>query len=75
MLRSRSVMTNAVFYCDETVWDINSRMPEVMFTHHSQKLDATHTSGNRITTISCIGANGVSFSPFYVFPGTIDHWF
>ena len=72
VLRSKNIETNAVFYCDETVWDINARLPEVRFKHNSIELDSTHTNGNRITSVSCIGATGLALPPYYLFPGTHD---
>ena len=71
VLRSKNVKTNAVFYCDETVWDLNAKLPELTLLHQTRTLDSTHKNGNRITTISCIGATGVALTPFYVFPGLL----
>ena len=69
VLRSKTVKTNAVFYCDETVWDLNTKLPEITFLHQNNQLDSIHKNGNRITAITCIGATGGALSPFYVFPG------
>ena len=68
-VQSANVVPNAVYYCDETVWDTTQGpLHNVQFSHKSIALNNI-SSSSKITTLTCVGADGSVSSPVHIFPG------
>ncbi|XP_076824319.1 uncharacterized protein LOC143470216 [Clavelina lepadiformis] len=70
-VQSANVVPNAVYYCDETVWDTTQGpLHNVQFSHKSIALNNI-SSSSKITTLTCVGADGSVTSPVHIFPDNI----
>lgn len=71
MLRSYDIFPNAVYYCDELVWDASPKLlHDVRFKHSDTTLEMAALK-SKISTLSCVGANGDVLPTFHVFPGEL----
>uniref|UniRef100_H2XZX2 C2H2-type domain-containing protein n=1 Tax=Ciona intestinalis TaxID=7719 RepID=H2XZX2_CIOIN len=71
-LRVTDVVPNAVYYCDQTVFDATPKfMHDVTFTRGGVKLNVS-AAKNKISILTCIGADGSVFEPFHLMPGDSD---
>ncbi|XP_078495905.1 uncharacterized protein zf(c2h2)-137 [Ciona intestinalis] len=71
-LRITDVVPNAVYYCDQTVFDATPKfMHDVTFMSGGVKLNVS-AAKNKISILTCIGADGSVFEPFHLMPGDSD---
>nr|CAB3264830.1 uncharacterized protein zf(c2h2)-137 [Phallusia mammillata] len=72
MLKSYDIFPNAIYYCDELLWDASPKLlHDVKFKHAGTVLEMA-AQKSKISSLSCFGANGDVLPTFHVFPENIS---